>query len=99
MATLKKIILDVENESNGPSWKEWSCAEEIVERYAPFGLAFENSAVTERFILSVLERAIESDGKTLRGDSGLYDLMILESLVASFDDEECRVDLLDRKYA
>ncbi|MEI8032541.1 MAG: hypothetical protein WCH05_04260 [Chlorobiaceae bacterium] len=96
---MKKIILDVENESGGPRWAKWESAQEIIDTYAPFGLAFENSAVTERFVLSVLERAIESDGKTLPGDCGLYDLMILESLVSSFADEEYRIDLFDRKSA
>ena len=83
MPTLKKIILDVENAIGGPQWSRWDSPQDIIDVYAPYGVALEEGAVTERFIVSVLERAIESNGKTLRSDCELYEHMILESLVTS----------------
>ncbi|MEI8186233.1 MAG: hypothetical protein WCG19_06030 [Chlorobiaceae bacterium] len=83
MPTLKKIILAVENEIGGPQWSNWDSAHDIINVYAPYGVAYEENAVTERFVLSVLERAIESNGKTLPGDCELYEHMILESLITS----------------
>lgn len=83
MATLKKIILDVENENGGPQWSSWDSPQDIIDVYAPYGVALEENAVTERFVWCVLERAIESDGKTLPGDCELYERMILESLITS----------------
>ena len=82
---MKKIILDVENEIGGPQWTSWDGPEEIIDVYAPYGVSLEENAVTERFVMSVLERAIESNGKTLPGDCELYEHMILDNLVLSKD--------------
>ena len=71
MATLKKIILAVENEIGGAQWSTWESAQDIIDVYAPYGITLEESGITEKFIWSVLERALESDGKTLPGDCGL----------------------------
>lgn len=98
MATLKKIILDVENETGGPQWANWDSPQDIIDVYAPYGVSLEEHAVTERFVWSVLERAIESNGKTLSGDCDLYEHMILESLVSSNGNSFWVVNLMD-KYA
>ncbi len=98
MATLKKIILDVENETGGPQWANWDSPQDIMDVYAPYGVSLEENAVTERFVWSVLERAIESNGKTLHGDCDLYEHMILESLITS-NGNSYWLDNLKEKYA
>jgi len=95
---LKKIILDVENEIGGPQWTSWDGPEEIIDVYAPYGVSLEENAVTERFVMSVLERAIESNGKTLPGDCELYEHMILDNLVLSKDNSYWLV-YLKNKYS
>jgi len=96
MSTLKKIILDVENAIGGPQWSSWDSPQDIIDVHAPYGVALEEGAVTERFVVSVLERAIESNGKTLQSDCELYEHMILESLVTS-GDCACWLDHLGEK--
>ena len=93
---MKKIILDVENEIGGPQWTSWDGPEEIIDVYAPYGVSLEENAVTERFVMSVLERAIESNGKTLPGDCELYEHMILDNLVLSKDNSYWLVDLKNK---
>ncbi len=83
MTTLKKIILDVENEIGGPQWSTWESPQDIIDVYAPYGVAPGEGAVTERFVVSVLERAIASNGKTLPSDFALYEHMIIKSLISS----------------
>ena len=83
MATLKKIIRDVENEIGGPQWSTWDSPHDIIYVYAPYGLALEEGAVSEGFVVSVLERAIKSNGITLPSDCALYEHMILDSLISS----------------
>lgn len=97
MATLKKIILDVENEIGGAQWSTWDGPQDIIDVYAPYGVSFEENAVTERFVLSVLERAIESNGKTLPSDCALYEHMIFENLVSS-NGNTYWLDQLKEKY-
>ncbi|MEI6691849.1 MAG: hypothetical protein WCL43_03915 [Chlorobium sp.] len=97
MATLKKIILDVENQIGGPHWSNWDGAQDIIDVYAPYGVSLEGNAVNERFVLSVLERAIESNGKTLPSDCQLYDHMILDNLVSS-NGNSYWLDMLHEKY-
>lgn len=31
MATLKKIILDIENETGGPQWAKWDSPQDIID--------------------------------------------------------------------
>jgi hypothetical protein len=50
MATLKKIILDVENEIGGSQWSNWDSPQDIIDVYAPYGVALEENAVTDRFV-------------------------------------------------
>ncbi len=97
MPTLKKIILDVENKIGGPQWSNWDSPQDILDVYAPYGVALEEGAVTERFVVSVLERAIESNGKTLPSDCELYEHMILESLI-TYNGSAYWLDQLNKKY-
>ena len=98
MATLKKIILDVENEIGGSQWSNWDSPQDIIDVYAPYGVALEENAVTDRFVWSVLERAIESNGETLPSDCELYECMILESLITS-NGNSYWLDILKKKYS
>ena len=96
MATLKKIILDIENETGGPQWAKWDSPQDIIDLYAPYGVSLEEHAITERFVWSVLERAIESNGKTLPGDCDLYEHMSLENLISSNGNSYWVVNLKDK---
>ncbi len=97
--TLKQMILCVEhhNEINKSCWAEWDNSLDIVEVFAPDGVDLEGSAVTERFVLCVLDRAIESNGKSLPRDCHLYERMIWGSLITGTSGGYW-ISVLEKKY-
>ena len=99
MATLKQIIMLTEenNEINGLCWADWKDALNIVSAYAKDGVEYENEDVTDKFVTSVLERGIRSNGKTLPSDCGLYEHLIWGAM-ASFSGGGFWIDSLAEKY-
>ena len=97
--TLKQIILSVEhhNDINNSCWAEWDNSLDIIEVFAPDGIDLEGTAVTERFALCVLDRGIESNGKSLPRDCHLYEQMIWGSLLTGTSGGYW-IAVLEKKY-
>lgn len=74
MATLQQLIEAVEdnNSVNAASWSDWNDAGDIIECYAIAGIADGNA--TEQEATALLNRAIETNGESLKQDLPAFEL-------------------------